>query len=71
MPKRVFSLMDFVPVIIVSILFISQIIVGVCLLSVVSQITILAYAGAGLYIAHGYEAQRSDQQVHPLTYFLR
>ena len=45
--------MDFVPVTLSSILFISQIIVGICLLSEVSQITILAYAGAALYVLSG------------------
>ena len=37
----------------VSILFISQIIVGIYLLSSVSQIQILAYVGAGLYVFSG------------------
>jgi protein-S-isoprenylcysteine O-methyltransferase Ste14 len=37
----------------VSILFISQIIVGIYLLSGVSQIQILAYVGAGLYVFSG------------------
>jgi len=45
--------MDFVPVTLVSILFISQIIVGIYLLSSVSQIQILAYVGAGLYVFSG------------------
>ena len=42
--------MDFVPVTLVSILFISQIIVGFCLVSGVSQIEVLAYVGVGLYV---------------------
>jgi len=37
----------------VSVLFISQIIVGIYLLSGVSQIEILAYVGAGLYVFSG------------------
>jgi len=45
--------MDFVPVTLVSILFISQIIVGVYLLSGVSQIEVLAYVGVGLYVFSG------------------
>ena len=45
--------MDFVPVTLVSILFISQIIVGIYLLSAVSQIEILAYIGVGLYVFSG------------------
>jgi len=45
--------MNFVPVTIVSILFISQIIVGIYLLSDVSQIEILAYIGVGLYVFSG------------------
>ena len=53
MSKKSVSWMDFVPVTIVSILFISQIIVGIYLLSDVSQIEILAYVGAGLYVFSG------------------
>ena len=53
MPRKSFSWMDFVPVTLVSILFISQIIVGIFLLSGVSQIEILAYVGAGLYVFSG------------------
>ena len=45
--------MDFVPVTLVSILFISQIIVGIFLLSGVSQIEVLAYVGVGLYVFSG------------------
>jgi len=44
---------DFVPVTCVSILFISQIIVGIYLLSDVSQNEILAYIGTGLYAFSG------------------
>ncbi len=53
MSKKGFSWMDFVPVTLTSVLFISQIIVGVYLLSDVSQIQILAYAGMGLYVFSG------------------
>ena len=51
--KRSSSWKDAVPVTIVSGLFISQIIVGFYLLSEVSQIEILAYAGVGLYFLSG------------------
>jgi protein-S-isoprenylcysteine O-methyltransferase Ste14 len=47
------SWMDFVPVTFVSVLFLSQIIVGIYLLSDVTQIKIIAYIGAGLYIFSG------------------
>jgi len=53
MSKKRFSRMDFVPVTLSSVLFISQIIVGIYLLSDVSQIAILAYVGAGLYVFSG------------------
>ena len=53
MSKKGFSRMDFVPVTLSSVLFISQIIVGIHLLSDVSQIAILAYVGAGLYVFSG------------------
>jgi protein-S-isoprenylcysteine O-methyltransferase Ste14 len=45
--------MDFLPVTLVSFLFISQIIVGIYLLSEVSQIEVLAYVGVGLYVFSG------------------
>jgi protein-S-isoprenylcysteine O-methyltransferase Ste14 len=45
--------MDYVPVTFTSLLFVSQIIVGVYLLSEVSQIEILAYVGVGLYAFSG------------------
>jgi len=45
--------MDFVPVTFVTLLFVSQIIVGIYLLSDVSQIRILAYVGVGLYVFSG------------------
>ena len=47
------SWMDFVPVTLVTILFISQIIVGIYLLSEVSQIHFVAYIGVGLYVFSG------------------
>ena len=53
MSKKSHSWMNFVPVTLVTIFFISQIIVGIYLLSEVSQIQILAYAGVGLYVVSG------------------
>jgi len=53
MPKKSYSWMDFVPVTLVTILFISQIIIGLFLVSDVSQIDVLAYAGVGLYAFSG------------------
>ena len=53
MSKKSSSWIDVVPVTFTSILFISQIIVGICLLSEVSQIEILAYVGAVLYVFSG------------------
>jgi protein-S-isoprenylcysteine O-methyltransferase Ste14 len=53
MSRKSFSWMGFVPVTLVSILFITQIIVGIYLLSHVSQIEILAYIGVGLYVVSG------------------
>lgn len=44
---------DLCPVTLASVLFISQIIVGVTLLSGISQIKVLAYLGAGLYALSG------------------
>jgi len=52
--KKSFSWMDFIPMTFTSILMISQIIVGFYLLSETSQIEILAYIGAGLYIFPGW-----------------
>jgi protein-S-isoprenylcysteine O-methyltransferase Ste14 len=51
--EKSFSWKDFVPVTLVTILFISQIIIGVYLVSGVSQIEVLAYAGVGLYVFSG------------------
>ena len=53
MSKRSSPWIDFVPVTLVCILFISQVVVGVCFLSGVSQIEVLAYVGAGLYAFSG------------------
>ena len=53
MPRKSFSWIGFVPVTLVSLLFISQIVVGVYLLSGVSQIEVLAYIGVGLYVFSG------------------
>ena len=53
MPRKSFSWIDVVPVTISTILFISQIVVGIYLLSGVSQIEILAYVGTGLYVFSG------------------
>lgn len=51
--KKNSSWMNFVPVTLSSLLFISQIIVGILLLSDVSQIQILAYVGVALYFLSG------------------
>ena len=53
MSKQSFSWMDYIPVTFTTLLFISQIIVGVYLVSEVSQIEILAYVGVGLYVFSG------------------
>jgi len=53
MSKKSFSWIDFIPVTLVSILFISQIVMGIYLLSDVSQIQVLAYFGVGLYVFAG------------------
>ena len=53
MSKKSFSWIGLVPVTVVSVLFISQIIVGIYLLSGVSQIEVLAYFGVGLYVFSG------------------
>ena len=53
MSTKGFSWVDFVPVTLSSVLFISQIIVGIYLVSDVSQIKILAYIGVGLYVLSG------------------
>jgi len=53
MTKKSLSWIDVVPVTLSSLLFISQIIVGIYLLSDVSQIEILAYVGVGVYVFSG------------------
>ena len=53
MSGKSFSWIDVLPVTISTVLFISQIVVGIYLLSGVSQIEILAYVGAGLYVFSG------------------
>ena len=53
MTKKGYSWADSIPSIISSLLFISQIIVGIYLLENVSQIEILAYIGVGLYVFSG------------------
>jgi len=53
MTKKNHSWMEVIPSTLASLLFISQIIVGLFLLSEVSQIEILAYLGVGLYIFSG------------------
>ncbi len=53
MKKKNFSWIDVIPSTFTSLLFISQIIVGIYLLSDVSQIEILAYIGVGLYAFSG------------------
>ena len=53
MSNKSYSWIDAIPVTFTSLLFISQIIVGIYLLSEVSQIAILAYVGVGLYVFSG------------------
>ena len=53
MPKKSHSWLDVIPSTFSSLLFILQIIVGLYLLSYVSQIKILAYIGVGLYVFSG------------------
>ena len=54
MTKKSYSWVDAVPSTIASVLFISQIIVGIYLLSDVSQNQILAYIGIGFYVFSGW-----------------
>ena len=54
MTKKSFSCIDAIPSTFASLLFISQIIGGIYLLSDVSQIEILAYIGVGLYVFSGW-----------------
>jgi protein-S-isoprenylcysteine O-methyltransferase Ste14 len=53
MSETRFSWMTFVPVTFASLLFISQILVGMYLLSTVTQIEVFAYVGVALYILSG------------------
>lgn len=53
MSKKNSPWIDFGPVTAVCILFISQIVAGIYLLSGVSQTAVLAYAGVGLYVFSG------------------
>jgi protein-S-isoprenylcysteine O-methyltransferase Ste14 len=53
MTKKSFSWTGFLPVTLASILFMLQIIIGIYLLSDISQIKILAYVGVGLYVFSG------------------
>ena len=53
MPERSFSWMNYVPVTFTTLLFISQIVVGIYSVSEVSQIEILAYIAVGLYVFSG------------------
>jgi len=53
MAKRSKSWMDAIPSTLSTLLFISQIVVGLYLLSEVTQIELLAYCGVGLYIFSG------------------
>jgi len=53
MTKKSHPWIDVIPSTFSSLLFISQIIVGIYLLSEVSQIKILAYIGVGLYVFSG------------------
>jgi protein-S-isoprenylcysteine O-methyltransferase Ste14 len=53
MPKNNYSWIDLIPSTTASVLFICQIIIGIYLLSEVTQIKILAYLGIGLYTFSG------------------
>ena len=53
MIKKSSSWIEFIPSTFSSILFISQIIVGIYFLSDISQVEIIAYVGVGLYIFSG------------------
>jgi len=53
MKKKVASWKDVVPSTLASLLFILQIIIGLYLLSEVTQIKILAYIGIGIYVSSG------------------
>ncbi len=53
MSERTFSWKDHAPATLSTVLFISQIVVGIYLVSEVSQIDVLAYVGVGLYCFSG------------------
>jgi protein-S-isoprenylcysteine O-methyltransferase Ste14 len=53
MSERRISWKDHVPVTFTTLLFLSQIVVGIYLVSEVSQIEVLAYTGVGLYVFSG------------------
>jgi protein-S-isoprenylcysteine O-methyltransferase Ste14 len=53
MPKISYSWIELIPATLASVLLISQIIVGIYLLSEISQIEIIAYVGVGLYVFSG------------------
>jgi len=53
MSRKSFPWMDFLPVTIVSILFFSQIVIGIYLLSDLSQNNSIAYIGVSLYVFSG------------------
>ena len=53
MTKKSYSWIDVIPSTFSSLLFILQIIVGIYLISDVSQIEMLAYLGVGLYVFSG------------------
>lgn len=53
MTKKTYSFVDFLPSTLSTLLFISQIIIGIFLLSNISQNEIIAYLGVGLYIFSG------------------
>ena len=53
MSEKRLSYRDYIPVTVVTVLFISQIVVGAYLLADVTQIAIIAYAGVALYVLSG------------------
>jgi protein-S-isoprenylcysteine O-methyltransferase Ste14 len=53
MPEKRFSWIEYIPVTFASVLFILQIVIGIYLLSEVSQIEVFAYFGVGLYVFSG------------------
>jgi protein-S-isoprenylcysteine O-methyltransferase Ste14 len=53
MSETKLSYKDYVPVTIVSVLFISQIVIGIYVLSEVTQIVLVAYTGVALYVLSG------------------